>query len=102
MFIPWYRWDSAQNRGSKFGYYGEYNRVSNALASLPGVTITNAWYNRDVSLEEFGFDVLVATGQTARLFFSETDEVRRLPRSKMVDVLKNRIESQLPLPRTNK
>jgi hypothetical protein len=34
----WYRWDSARNRGKQYGYYGDFNRVSNALASIPGVT----------------------------------------------------------------
>lgn len=34
-FIGWYSWDSGRNRGFEFGYYGEYNSVSNALASLP-------------------------------------------------------------------
>jgi hypothetical protein len=29
-FILWYRWDSGTNHGYHFGYYGEFNRVSNA------------------------------------------------------------------------
>ena len=42
-FIGSYHWDSSKNRGKEFGYYGEFNRVSNALASISGVTITQAW-----------------------------------------------------------
>ena len=38
-FVGWYRWDSSQNRGYTFGYYGEFNAVGNALAAIPGVTV---------------------------------------------------------------
>jgi hypothetical protein len=95
MFIVWYRWDSARNRGSEFGYYGEFNRVSNALASIPGVTITRAWQNRDVSLEEFGFSMSV-TGRPVTLAFSETDPIREMSRNKAVAELKMRIATELP------
>ena len=44
-FVLWYRWDSGTNHGFQFGYYGEFNRVSNALASIPGVTITQSWHS---------------------------------------------------------
>jgi len=30
-FVLYYRWDSGTNHGYQFGYYGEFNRVSNAL-----------------------------------------------------------------------
>jgi hypothetical protein len=36
--IGWYRWDSSQNRGFEFGYFGAFNRVQHALAAIPGVT----------------------------------------------------------------
>ena len=48
--ILWYGWDSGTNHGYWFGYYGEFNRVSNSLASIPGITITQAWANCDVRL----------------------------------------------------
>ena len=53
-----YRWDASINRGHTWGYWGEFNTISNSLAKLPGVNITAPWYNADVTLEEFGFDVV--------------------------------------------
>ncbi len=92
--IGWYQWDSAQNRGSTFGYYGQYNRVSNALASVPRVTITSGWHNHDVTLEEFGFDIRVA-GKPVRLLFSETDPIRRMNRDGAISALQLRIQAEL-------
>lgn len=94
MFIIWYRWDSARNRGSEFGYYGEFNRVSNALASIPGVTVTQAWHNLDMTLEEFGFGVTV-TGRPVSLAFGETDPIREMSRTKAAVALQARIAADL-------
>src|SRR6266496_1312189 len=99
-FIAWYGWDSARNRGSEFGYYGDYNRVSNALASIPGVTITQAWHNLDLTLEEFGFGITI-TGHPVRLFFSETDKIRDMQRDAAVAVLRQRIPAELSSSSTN-
>ncbi len=89
-----YQWDSAQNHGNTFGYYGEYNGVSNALASIPGVTVTGGWHNHDVTLEEFGFDIRVA-GKPVRLLFSETDPIRRMKRDAAISALQLRIKPEL-------
>ena len=94
MFIAWYRWDSARNRGSEFGYYGEFNRISNALASIPGVTVRKGWHNRDVTLEEFGFDFTV-TGRPVSLAFGETDPIRDMSRTKAAVALQARIAAEL-------
>ena len=55
--LGWYRWDCAKNRGYHHGYFGQYNRVSNSLASIEAVTITDTWYHGDIDLEEFEFTV---------------------------------------------
>jgi hypothetical protein len=77
-FIGWYYWDSAQNRGLKFGYFGVFNRVQNALVGVPGVTITRSWANHDVTLEEFGFYVTTPDGESLHLDFQEADPIRQL------------------------
>lgn len=92
-FIGGYFWDSAHNRGSQFGYYGEFNRTKNALASIPEVMITKEWHNSDITLEEFGFNI-TATGQRIRLYFGETDPIRELSRDAAVAALKKRIETE--------
>ena len=92
--IGWYFWDSSRNRGSLSGYYGEYNRVSNALASIPGVSITNGWYNGDVTLEEIGFGLTI-NEKAVYLFFSETDPIREMKHEAAVAALKGRIAAEL-------
>jgi hypothetical protein len=93
-FIVFYRWDSSRNRGYQWGYYGEFNSISNALASIPGVTVTQAWHNLDVTLEEFGFGITV-TGQPVRLAFGETDTIREMSRDAAVVALKAQIAAEL-------
>jgi hypothetical protein len=75
--VLWYRWDSEKNRGRKWGYWGEFKNVSNALAGMPGITIVKPWYNADLTLEEFGFEILVQ-GREVKLGFGEKDPVRNL------------------------
>jgi hypothetical protein len=54
--ICWERWDEQRNRGFTWGYWGEFNTVSNSLARLPGVTAVKGWCNADfLVLEEMGF-----------------------------------------------
>jgi len=101
VLIAWYKWDSARNRGSTFGYYGEYNRTSNALASIPGVTVRQGWCNRDISLEEFGFSIVVA-GQPIELGVGETDSIRSMGREAAVAALKERIRAELASSTTNR
>ena len=94
MFAVWYRSDSARNRGREFGYYGEFNRVSNALVRIPRVTVTQAWHNADVTLEEFGFGITI-TGRPVQLDFGETDPIREMSRDRAVVALKARIATEL-------
>jgi hypothetical protein len=61
-----------------YGYYGEFKRVSNALAHVKGVTILVSGYNADISLEEFAFDLRLADGRTNHLYFSETNPIRKM------------------------
>ncbi|MEI7729030.1 MAG: hypothetical protein WCO56_05645 [Verrucomicrobiota bacterium] len=51
--ILWCRWDSETNHGFSWGYWGQFNTVSNSLARLPGVTIVKFGCNTDVTMEEF-------------------------------------------------
>jgi len=92
--LVWYRWDSVNNHGYQFGYFGDFNRVSNALASIPGITITQACANRDVTLEEFGFTATMGSGQTVRIAVGERDCIRDLSGESLVQALKREIERQ--------
>jgi hypothetical protein len=88
-----YRWDSSINRGHTWGYWGEFNTISNSLAKLPGVKITAPWYNPDVTLEEFGFDVVVQ-GHQVKLAFGEKDPIRNLSGGRLQKALIEQLVKQ--------
>jgi hypothetical protein len=92
--LGFYRWDSAKNRGSEFGYWGDFNRTRNALASIPGIALTRKWHNLDVTLEEFGFEVMT-NGRPVNIFFGEMDAVRNMPKRRAIPVLKEMVAQQL-------
>ena len=93
-FVLWYRWDSGTNHGYQFGYYGDFNRVSNALASIPGITVTQSWHNCDVTLEEFGFAATMGSGEPVRIAVGERDRIRSLSGDLLVQALKTEIQTQ--------
>jgi hypothetical protein len=84
----------AQNDGRESGYYGDFNRVSNALVSISGVAVTNFWMNRDITLEEFGFEATNGTGKPVRIAVGERDPLRRMSRTELVEALRKEIERQ--------
>lgn len=100
IFIGYYRWDSGHNHGYKFGYYGDFNRISNALVNIPGITIIKTWQNDDVTLEEFGFDIVVSN-QPVKLMITENDDIRKLSANNAVTALHKRIETELLASRKN-
>ncbi len=93
-FIRCYRWDSETNHGFTFGYHGEFNRVSNALASIPSTTITQVRENCDITLEEFGFTVTTESGEPVRIAIGEHDRIRRLSGKPLVQAPKKEIETK--------
>lgn len=90
-----YRWDSETNRGYTWGYWGQLNTVSNSLAKLPGINITEAHCNADVTLEEFEFRIVIASGDKVHLYFGETDPVRKLSGQALSERLREIIEREL-------
>jgi hypothetical protein len=97
-WIAWYRWDSAQNRGYEFGYYGVLNKIKRALADSPDVaTIREAAVNRDIGLEEFSLEVTMKSGQVVVLGFLESDGIRSLSGERLSRALESRIQKQLSL-----
>lgn len=91
-WISYYGWDSARNRGYSFGYYREFNTVSNALAQIGGIEILGSWYNGDVTLEEFGFEIKTADRRLIKLFISETSPIRKMSGKELEDALLTDIE----------
>ena len=89
------RWDKAKNRGYEFGYYGVFNRITHSLESIPDVSgVTTTAMNIDISLEEFGLDVILKDGRTIKLFFQERDPIRSLSGQKLRTALEGLFEAQ--------
>lgn len=89
-----YVWDSNRNRGFLWGYYGDFNAISNELGRVPGVTITNYWYDPDISLEEMSFDLTVQ-GEPVRIFLEEEDPIRRLRKDALSNAAVLLIETEM-------
>ena len=83
-----------RNNGKEYGYYGDFNRASNAVLAIPGVRITNSWLNPDLTLEEFGFYVVTQTGQSVPISFGERDPLRKLSRAQLSAALAAEIKQK--------
>lgn len=90
-----YKWDSKENRGFSFGYYGEFNTISNALKALPDVNITGSCYNDDVTLEEMLFTLRIGGEREIRIRIGETDSLRAMSGESLSSALRERIEKEL-------
>lgn len=100
-FVSWFRWDRSRNRGYTWGYWGEFNTVSNAVARLPGIAISKAYYNYDLTLEEFGFDILSVEKRTLHIGFEENDPTRELSGDELRAALLKQIREQSSKPATS-
>lgn len=97
LLLLW-RWDSALNRGHTFGYYGQYNMVSNALAKLPDVRVLSGGHNHDITLEEFHFDIRTSEGRDIVIWFNEDNPVRKMSGQELSQALTNMIQDALIRP----
>jgi hypothetical protein len=97
--ICWYGWDSRKNHGLSFGYYGQFNNVSNALAGLSGVQIESSWYNQDLSLEGFSFDI-EWQGRPITIMFAQGDPIREMSAAKLDKALLDLIKKAPTAQRT--
>ena len=92
--VNYWEWDQNQNRGYHHGYWGEYNRIRDALTLIAAEPVQQIFLNKDITLEEFGFSV-PQNGKSIRLDFDETNPVRRLKGDKLIDALKTMIQDKM-------
>jgi hypothetical protein len=71
--ILWFLWELGRfgNWGLESGYYGQFNRVQHVIEAMSNVEITNSWMHEDISLEDFGFFLLVNGTNAVRVDFWE-------------------------------
>lgn len=97
-FIVCYRWDSGTNRSHTWGYWGQFNIISNSLSRLPGIEIVKSHYDSDVTIREFAFEVLTPKGQKVFVLFGDGDPVRKLSGQPLSQALLEKIASARPVP----
>jgi hypothetical protein len=83
--------DRSTNRGLTVGYYGELNKLTAAMESLPGVSIDSSSYNRDASLEEIWFRITDAQGRSRSIDFGQNDPIRELSGTRLEAALAMRL-----------
>ena len=58
--------------------------------------------NRDITLEEFAFDITTGTGEAIHIGIDERDPLRKMSRGKLVEALTREIAQQSQLSKTNR
>ena len=91
LWCAW-SWGMFPNIGAESGYYGQFNRVKHVLDEMPQLQVTNDWQHHDITLEDFGFYVVVNGAHSVRVDFWENS-----PQMKMRDKSRIRefIEEQI-------
>lgn len=85
---------NAPDQGWEFGYYGQFNRVKHVIEEMPDVTIVDSWQHKDISLEDFGFTLLLHDGDTVDVkFFDGTSEKTERNRKKIKSIVQRQIDS---------
>lgn len=72
------------NNGWEFGYYGQFNRTKHAIEKMEGVEIVDYWQHRDLSLEDFGFDLSVNGGNLIQVAFLDNSPQKSLWRRRAI------------------
>ena len=91
----WLLWELGRfgNWDVEFGYYGHFNRVKHVLEEMPNVAITNDWQHHDVTLEDFGFYLVVDGEQSVQINFHENSpEMKMRNKSRIRDFIEKQIK----------
>jgi hypothetical protein len=82
------------NWGLESGYYGQFNRVKHVIEEMPGVVIVDHWQHHDVSLEDFGFALLIEGDRKAQVNFTESSpQIKERNKSKLRAFIRKEIDS---------
>jgi hypothetical protein len=98
--LCWYEWDSRKNHGLNFGYYGEFNTVSNALSRMTDVHILKSWYNAGLSLEGFGFEI-ARNERHWDIAFPDGDPIRKMSGADLEKALSEFVAKEAAAQSTN-
>lgn len=94
--VLWFLWElgSFGDWGWESGYYGQFNRVKHVIDAMPRVQITNSWMHKDISLEDFGFSLLVNGTDPVHLTFWEgSPQIKERDRHRLREFVERQIGS---------
>jgi len=97
----WLMWEIGElgNWGLESGYYGQFNRVKNVLETMPNVQITNSWQHHDITLEDFGFFLVVDGSRSARVdFWENSPQMKLRDKEQIREFIKQQIKDGLNTP----
>ena len=91
----WFLWELGLlgNWGLESGYYGQFNRVKHVLEEMPNVEITDDWQHRDLTLEDFGFSLVVDEYQNAHInFYEGSPEMKMRDKTRIREFIEQEIK----------
>jgi len=96
VFICWSVWFwinlALPNYGWEFGYYGQFNRVKHVIEDMPRVQIVDHWVHEDISLEDFGYTLMVDGGRKVNVnFYDGTPEKSERSKSKLRAIIQAQV-----------
>ena len=100
VFVPaaialfWFIWEigGLGDRGLESGYYGRFNRVKHVLEHMPNVQVTNQWQHHDVTMEDFGFFLLVDGRDSVRVdFWENSDQMKERDKQRIQEFIQKEI-----------
>ena len=87
----------SENSDSEFGYYGQYNRVKHLLEAMPNVRIVARWRHDDLTLEDFGFTLLINGIRLVQVNVYENSlEMRTRRKGRLRELLQKQIDANQP------
>ncbi len=83
------------DHGGEFGYYEHFNRVKHVMEEMPNVTIIDHWQHKDISLEDFGFTLIIEGKRQVEVDFTENSpQMKMRSKSKIREFIQEKIDSR--------
>ncbi len=95
LLVLWFGWTygTFPDVGAESGYYGQFNRVKHVIEDMPDVRIVDHWKHRDVTLEDFGFTLLVSeSGRVDISFYDGTPEKNERNKCKLKSIIQKQLD----------
>ena len=92
----WFGWTYGMvpDIDAESGYYGQFNRVKHVIEDMPNVHIIDHWKHRDVTLEDFGFTLLVDEIREVNIrFYDGTPEKNERRKSRLREIIRGQLAS---------